>query len=62
MALQHQTLTQRVDFVPASLRMLIFVVAVIGVMLIATAIFGIRLAGPSYDLVPDPGAALGLPF
>jgi len=62
MALQHQTLAQRVDSVPATLRMVLFVVAVIGVMLIATAVFGIRFSGPSYEIVPDPAGQLGLPF
>ena len=62
MALQHQTLAQRVTAVPSTLRVLLFLVLVVGAMLLATWIFGVRLAGPSYDLVPDPGAGLGLPF
>jgi hypothetical protein len=31
-------------------------------MLVMTAIFGVQQAGPSYEIVPDPAAGLGLPF
>jgi hypothetical protein len=31
-------------------------------MIALTAVFGVGQTGPSYDLVPDPAAAAGLPF
>jgi hypothetical protein len=43
------------------LRALVVVAAVIAAMLVATAVFGVRLTGPSYEIVPDP-AGLTLPF
>lgn len=62
MALQHQTLVQRVTSLSEPLRVLLFLVVVVGIMVLATAILGVRLSGPSYDIVPDPGAGLGFPF
>lgn len=42
-------------------RVLLFVAAAIVLMLVATAILGVQVPGPSYDIVPDP-AGLGIPF
>ena len=62
MALQHQTLQQRVTSLPSTLLVLLIVVVAVGVMLLATAILGVHLTGPGYDIVPDPASGLGLPF
>ena len=43
-------------------RVLLTIAAAIAVMLALTAIFGVGQTGPTYDLVPDPAAAAGLPF
>ena len=43
-------------------RILLIVVAVIALMLVLTAIFGVSLPGPSYQITPDPAAGMGLPF
>jgi hypothetical protein len=39
-------------------RSVVLVVAIIALMLVATAIFGVGRTGPSYELTPN----LGLPF
>jgi hypothetical protein len=61
MALQQSTLGQRVASHQQLLLALLVFVAVIAVMLVATAIFGVTRIGPSYEIVPDP-AGLALPF
>jgi hypothetical protein len=43
-------------------RILLIVVAAIAGMLALNVIFGFSGAGPSFDLTPDPGTALGRPF
>jgi len=60
MALQGTTLGQRVASYPDLVRVIVAVVIVL--MLVMTAIFGVQQAGPSYEIVPDPAAGLGLPF
>ena len=62
MALQRTSLGLRGQSSPDLLRTLAIVAAVIVVMLVLTAIFGIGQAGPSLDIVPDPASGLGLPF
>ena len=62
MALQGTTLGQRVASYPDLVRVLLIVVAVIVLMLVLTAIFGVQQTGPSYEIVPDPASGLGLPF
>lgn len=61
MTLHQSTLGQRIAPYEDLLRALLIVVAVIAVMLVATAVFGVARTGPSFDIVPDP-AGLGLPF
>jgi hypothetical protein len=61
MALHQTTLGQRVASYQDLVRVLLIVAAVIVLMLVATAIFGVQQTGPSYEIVPDP-AGLGLPF
>jgi hypothetical protein len=55
MALQK---TSFADYV----RVLFIIAAAIVAMIALTAVFGVGQAGPSYDIVPDPAAGLGLPF
>jgi hypothetical protein len=43
------------------LRALVIVVAVVALMLVATAVLGVQGAGPSYEIAPDP-AGVFLPF
>ena len=62
MALQGTTLGQRVASYPDLVRVFLIVAVVIVLMLVMTAIFGVQQAGPSYQIVPDPASALGLPF
>lgn len=57
MALQHQTLVQRVTS-HEILTPVLLMIAIVAVMLLATAILGVRLTGPSYELVPDPAGVL----
>lgn len=57
MALQHQTLVQRVT-AHEVLWAFLLLVAMVAIMLLATAIFQVRFSGPSYELVPDPAGAL----
>jgi len=61
MALQQTTLASRVASHPDLVRALVVLAAVIALLLVATAIFGVQVAGPSYDLTADP-AGLALPF
>ena len=42
-------------------RALLLVVVMVALMLVLTLVFGMHVAGPSYDIVPDP-AGVGLPF
>lgn len=62
MALQRTTLGQRAVSYPDLVRVLVIVAAVIVLMLLLTAVFGVQQAGPSYQIVPDPASGLGLPF
>ncbi len=62
MALQRMTLGQRADSYRDLVRVLLIVAAVIVLMLVLTAIFGVQQTGPSYQIVPDPASGLGLPF
>ena len=62
MALQQTTLGQRAASIPALARALLTLAAVIVAMIVLTAVFGVGQTGPSYDLVPDPAAAAGMPF
>jgi hypothetical protein len=59
MALQQITRGEKAAAYQDLVRALLIVAAVIVVMLVATAIFGVGQTGPSYDLAPDP-ARLGL--
>ena len=60
MALHQSTLGHSAASYQGLLIAVLIVVAVVAAMLIVTAIFGVRLAGPSYDIVPDP-AGLAFP-
>jgi hypothetical protein len=62
MALQRMTLGQRAASYQDLVRVPLIVAAVIVLMLVLTAIFGVQQAGPSYQIVPDPASGLGLPF
>ena len=55
----NSTLVQRVGQHQDLVRVLLMLVAVVAVMAVLTAIFGVTHSGPSYDIIPDPGAALG---
>ena len=43
-------------------RVLFILAAVIAIIVIATAAFGMQISGPSYDLTVDPAHVSGLPF
>jgi len=60
MALHRTTLGQRAASYQDLVRVLFIVAAVIVLMLVM--IFGVQPTGPSYEIVPDPAAGLGLPF
>jgi hypothetical protein len=62
MALQHPTLGKRVASNQDLVRALLIVAAVIVLMIVLTAVFGVQQTGPSYQIVPDPASGLGLPF
>lgn len=62
MALHPMTYGQRVASNQDLLRVLLVVAAVIVVMLVLTAIFGVQQPGPPYQLTPDPASGLGFPF
>ena len=47
---------------PDLLRVLFIIAAIIVVMLVLTAIFGVLRPGPSLEIAPDPASGLGLPF
>ena len=57
MALHRSILEQRASY-QGLLIAVVIAVAVVAAMLIATAIFGVRLEGPSYEIVPDPAGML----
>jgi hypothetical protein len=61
MALHQTTLEPRAAFSQDLVRVLLIVAAVVVLLLVATAIFGVNQIGPSYELTPDP-AGVGLPF
>ena len=56
----HQNLGQRATYQDLVL-VLLGIVVVIALMAVVTAILGVQVAGPSYDIVPDP-AGVTLPF
>jgi len=62
MALQQTTLGERAASFEDLVRVLLIIAAVIVVMIALTAVFGVGQTGPSYEIVPDPAAAAGLPF
>jgi ABC-type transporter Mla subunit MlaD len=62
MALQQTTLRERVGSHADLVRVLLTIAALIVVMFALTAVFGVGQTGPSYEIVPDPAAGLGLPF
>jgi hypothetical protein len=62
MALQKTTLGERATPFEDVVRVLMIIAGVIVVMIALTAVFGVGQTGPSYELVPDPAAAAGLPF
>jgi len=62
MALHQTGLGQRIESREDLVRILLIVAAVIVLMLVMTVAFGVHQAGPSYQLVPDPAGAAGLPF
>jgi hypothetical protein len=43
-------------------RILLIVAAIIVGMLALNVVFGFNGSGPSFELTPDPGTALGVPF
>ena len=61
MALQPSTIAQGSSS-RALLLALLVALAVIALMILATAIFGFNQAGPSYEIAPDPAHLVGLPF
>jgi len=61
MALQHPQHGTRIVADHDLIRAFVLVVAVIGLMLLATAVFGVQGQGPSYEIAPDP-AGLAIPF
>ena len=62
MALHQATLGQRRASHQDLVRVLLIIAAVIVLMIVMTAIFGVQRAAPSYQIVPDPAGGLGLPF
>ena len=62
MALQSTAYRQQAASYQDLVRVLLVIVAVVALMLVLTAILGVHQAGPSYEIVPDPAAAVGLPF
>ena len=62
MALQQTTQGERAPTVRALVRVLLVLAAAIVAMIALTVIFGVGQTVPSYDFVPDPAAAAGLPF
>ena len=60
MALHQTTDARRATLYQGLLRAVVIGVAIIALMLVATAVFGVQLTGPGYDIVPDP-AGIGLP-
>ena len=62
MALQRSALGTRAAPSRDLVRVALILAAVIVAFLVMTAVFGIGLASPSYDIVPDPASGLGLPF
>jgi ABC-type transporter Mla subunit MlaD len=62
MALQQTTFGERATSFHALVRVVLVLAVVIVAMIALTAVFGVGQTGPSYDFVPDPAAAAGLPF
>jgi hypothetical protein len=56
----HQTTHTRRALYQDVLRVVLIAAAIIALMLVATAVLGVQLTGPGYDIVPDP-AGIGLP-
>jgi hypothetical protein len=61
MALHKLTGTRDAGSDHELIRALVIVVAIVAFMLVATAVFGVQGAGPSYEIVSDP-AGVELPF
>ena len=61
MAVPQSALSRRTELSQDLVRVILFVAAVVVLMLIATALFGVQRMGPSFELAPDPGAPF-LPF
>lgn len=47
---------------PDLVRVLLIVDSVVALTPVMTAVFRVHQADPSYEIVPDPVAAIGLPF
>jgi hypothetical protein len=58
MALHHDRHETRASTRDDLLRALAFAILVIGVMAVATLVFGAQITGPSLELVPDPAGAM----
>lgn len=59
MALHQPALGRTSEYL---VRVLFILAAVLAVIAIATAVFGVQISGPSYDLTVDPAHLSGLPF
>jgi hypothetical protein len=62
MALHQPTLGQRAASYRDLALVLLIVAAVIVLMIVATALFGVHRTGPSLEIVPDPAHLSGLLF
>ena len=62
MTLQRSALGELVEAHLALARVLLFIGAVIVMSVVLTVVFGFHGVAPSYQIVPDPAGALGLPF
>ncbi|HET9520889.1 MAG TPA: hypothetical protein VFO73_07590 [Candidatus Limnocylindrales bacterium] len=58
MALHHDRHGARARPRDDLLRAVVFAVLVIGLMVVATLIFGINVPGPSLEFAPDPAGAM----
>ena len=58
MALHHDRPVTRARSRDDLLRALVFAVLIIGLMALATLVFGVRVTGPSLEFAPDPAGAM----
>jgi hypothetical protein len=58
MAQQPTTPLQRLSTNPDAIRVMVILVAALALAAMLTFALGIDVAGPAYDIVPDPAAAL----